>query len=125
MDKPPKKKESITEQEAGVQLVREIFFEFCHNLFLELENTNPAKAAELRPDFDQYIKVLTEVIINDPKGESKLSKAVQQIIPNNGWTQFMNTVMTHAPFRKKEIPQADLEEFRKDVEKRMKGEDIN
>ncbi len=122
----PKNKKPLTEQEAGVQLVDEIFFEYCHSIFTELEVINPTRAAGLKSDFEEYMRILAEIMKNDPQGNLSAFKEIQQRIPNNGWTQFMNYMkdaMLATP--RKESLDIESEDFANDVEKRMKGEDIN
>jgi hypothetical protein len=85
-------------------------------------------ARQLKPDFDELIKVETEMAQKNPKGDYSIND-IKKKIPNNRWIKFVKQIVSRMVFNEKELGEEATEdeknEFNVTVEKRMKGKDIN
>src|ERR1035437_367472 len=124
----PKPKKIKSKEEAALELVAEFEFSFYHAMFSDLKQSDPDIARQLKPDFDELIKVETEMAQKHPKGDYSIND-IKKKIPNNRWIKFVKQIVSRMVFNEKELGEEATEdeknEFNVTVEKRMKGKDIN
>lgn len=116
MEKRPK---PLTEEEAEIELLDEGFFELDNIFFNAL---GPDMAEELKPDFKQYMEIQAELRKTPEVGHSL--EDLEKKFPNNRWIKYLKSILTQMSSSEK-FTKKGQEGFRLDVEKRIKGEDIN
>lgn len=123
MEKLLRPKLEKTEEQAGLELVNEAGLSLSQRFLTFLEQNIPTLAAELKPDFDEYIQTQITMMKEYPKGDYSFGD-IKRRIPNNKWIKFEEKMasLIH-PLQERERIELS-KEFQEDVRKRMKGRDI-
>jgi len=125
-EQAPKPKSKLTREEAEIRALNDATLSFQLRLLDFLQKENPALAAKLKPEFEEYVLVEKEVAKENPTGNYSV-KDIRLKIPNNGWLKFIEMIVKQIPASS--ITQQEKEEaqrqFQKEVDKKMRGQDIN
>lgn len=141
-NQPPANEAEKTEEEAGYEVIHDYAVEAELLLFYNIieaekkdKNIPKEETKKLEEDFDEYMKLRHE-LISKHKGDFT-QKMVSEKIPNNRWVKIMKEIFSSAREKSgssdiaEEAPKKDrftLEDkakFKKDVAKKMTGQDFH
>jgi hypothetical protein len=121
----PKPRYKFTPDKAALQLIYETQLGIYQLIWTNLERADPQLAPALKPSYEEFIKVVLEIMKEDLNGELSTLKEAQKRIPENPWPLFFQEYgKSLAPSSEEEKDKVS-KEFKENVAKRIIGRDIN
>jgi hypothetical protein len=124
MEKLPKteKKPIMSNHEAEIKLINEISINFSMLMFAELEKVDAGSAINLKNAYDEFTS--TYVAMTREASTRQFSiREVAKRIPNNEWLKLLREASEFIP--KHEMSETDAVNWREDVERTKKGNNVN